>query len=83
MHVHVMHAAPGVHASPVDQPPPARRRRRRRRTHRRTRRMPADEAVLLGAFRDSLQLHFGDHGLGSALASFQGASMCWSVCTLH
>lgn len=29
------------------------------------------EAVLLGAFRDNIQQCFGDHGLGSALASFQ------------
>ena len=34
--------------------------------------MPADDAVLLAAFRDSLQQNFGDHGLGSALASLQG-----------
>lgn len=35
--------------------------------------MRAAEAVLLGAFRDSLQQNFGDHGLGCALASLQGA----------
>ena len=34
--------------------------------------VPADEAVLLAAFRDSLRQNFGDHGLGTALASFQG-----------
>lgn len=33
----------------------------------------ADEAVLLTAFRDSMQQNFGDHGLGCALASLQGA----------
>ena len=33
----------------------------------------AAEAGLLGAFRDSLQQNFGDHGLGCALASLQGA----------
>lgn len=32
----------------------------------------AGEGVLLGAFRDSLQQNFGDHGLGTALASLQG-----------
>jgi hypothetical protein len=35
-------------------------------------RYAAGEVVLLNAFRDSLQLNFGDHGLGSALASMQG-----------
>lgn len=34
----------------------------------------SDEAGLLAAIRDSLQQTFGDYGLGSALASFQGTS---------
>ena len=32
------------------------------------------EAVLLAVFRESIQQNFGDFGLGSALASFQGAA---------
>jgi hypothetical protein len=34
----------------------------------------AGEAVLLAAFRESLQLNFGDAALGAALASLQGAA---------
>ena len=66
--------APGMQTSLLTAPPAAAACRRR---------PPADEAVLLGAFRDSLQLHFGDHGLGSALASFQGALTLragWHAC---
>lgn len=32
----------------------------------------AAEAILLTHFRESIQQVFGDYGLGSALASFQG-----------
>ena len=35
----------------------------------------ADEAALLAVFRESLQQTFGDYGLGSALASFQGKNL--------
>lgn len=36
-----------------------------------------DEGILLQVFRDELQRAFGDYGLGSALASFQG--MCCTI----
>ena len=36
---------------------------------------PADASVLLTALRESLATTFGDHGLGSAFASLQGARL--------
>ena len=37
--------------------------------------LTADASVLLAALRESLATTFGDHGLGSALASLQGARL--------
>jgi hypothetical protein len=40
----------------------------------------ADAPALLGAFRESLQLNFGDAALGAALASLQGAQHTPALC---
>lgn len=44
---------------------------------------PADEGVLLSVVRESIQQNFGDYGLGSALASFQGGALWCAAAPLH